>query len=150
VGDPTGLLSMDLPHRPESIGAVRQALTSLNGSLRLLSDERLRDAQLLVSELISNAIRHSGAADAPVHLKVRASSRSMRVDVVDHGSGFDPAGLQAPKLERGGGLGLYIVSSLAHRWGVERGRETTVWFEIDRPDSDIPLPAHPRQGAESH
>jgi anti-sigma regulatory factor (Ser/Thr protein kinase) len=127
---------------------ARKALTSLNGSLHLISEEGLRDAQLLVSELISNAIGHSGPVDTPFHLRVRATPQSMRVDVVDAGSGFDPDAVMAPARGRGGGWGLHIVSSLAHRWGVERGRQTAVWFEIDRPRSDTPLAARPIESAE--
>jgi anti-sigma regulatory factor (Ser/Thr protein kinase) len=149
MGYEGGLLSMDLPGRAESVAAARQALTSLNGSLQLISDERLRDAQLLVSELISNAIRHSGPVDTPVHLRVRATAQSMRVDVIDAGSGFNPDAVPAGLGGRGGGWGLHIVGSLAHRWGVERGRQTAVWFEIDRPTSDTPLPARRIDSAES-
>jgi anti-sigma regulatory factor (Ser/Thr protein kinase) len=149
MGDEGGLLSMDLPGRAESVAAARQALTSLNGSLQLISDERLRDAQLLVSELISNAIRHSGPVDTPVHLRVRATAQSMRVDVIDAGCGFNPDAVPAPVRGRAGGWGLHIVGSSAHRWGVERGRQTAVWFEIDRPTSDMPVPARPLESAES-
>jgi anti-sigma regulatory factor (Ser/Thr protein kinase) len=140
---------MDLPGRAESVAAARTALTSLNGSLQLISDERLRDAQLLVSELISNAIRHSGPVETPVQLRVRATAQSMRVDVIDGGSGFNPDAFPAPVRGRGGGWGLRIVGSLAHRWGVERGRQTAVSFEIDRPTSDTPRPARRIESAEN-
>jgi hypothetical protein len=54
------LLKLDLPDRTEAPSAARKALTALNGSLHLISEERLRDAQLLVSELVANAVRHGG------------------------------------------------------------------------------------------
>ena len=73
-------------------------------------------------------------------MTVRASRTSMRVEVSDRGAGFDPAALHAPSAEHGGGWGVPIVATLAHRWGVERQSETTtVWFEIDRPARDTPL-----------
>jgi anti-sigma regulatory factor (Ser/Thr protein kinase) len=54
------LLSLDLPDRAQAPAAARKALTALNGSLHLVSEARLRDAQLLVSELVGNAVRHGG------------------------------------------------------------------------------------------
>jgi anti-sigma regulatory factor (Ser/Thr protein kinase) len=141
VDDDRALLSLELPGRAEAAAAARQALTSLNGSLHLVSEARLRDAQLLVSELVANAVGHSGPGQTPVRLIVHATAQVVRVDVIDHGAGFDPTTLPAPSLDRGGRWGLPIVSSLAHRWGVVRGPKTTVWFEIDRPGRETPLTA---------
>lgn len=131
--DDGGLLSLDLPDRAQAPAAARKALTALNGSLHLISEERLRDAQLLVSELVANAVRHGGPPGVAVNVTVRAGPQTMRVDVTDRGAGFDPERLPAPSSERGGGWGLPIVAALAHRWGVEHDTNTTVWFEIDRP-----------------
>jgi anti-sigma regulatory factor (Ser/Thr protein kinase) len=118
-------------------------LTALNGSLHLISAERLRDAQLLVSELVANAVRHGGSSGAPVNVSVGASAQTMRVEVTDAGAGFDPTRLAPPSSERAGGWGLPIVAALARRWGVEHGHgtATTVWFEIDRPQRDTPIEA---------
>jgi anti-sigma regulatory factor (Ser/Thr protein kinase) len=142
--DDGALLRLDLPDRAEAPAAARKALTALNGSLHLVSEERLRDAQLLVSELVANAVRHGGHSGATVHVSVRATARTMRVEVSNRGAGFDPERLRAPSHERGGGWGLAIVAVLAHRWGVERDSPTTtVWFEIDRPQRDAPLACEP-------
>lgn len=139
------MLSLDLPARPEAAGAARKALASLNGSLKLVSEARLRDAQLLVSELVANAVRHGGPAATPVALRVHAAPQVMRVEVADHGPGFEPARLRTPQRSQAGGWGLHIVRSLAHRWGVDRDPQTTVWFEIDRPQRQAPLRAHPAE-----
>src|SRR6185295_1422995 len=88
--DDEALLSLDLPSRPEAPAAARKALTALNGALHLISSERLRDAQLLVSEIVANAVRH-GSPDAEiVGIRVRATEAVMRVEVTDPGQGFDP------------------------------------------------------------
>jgi anti-sigma regulatory factor (Ser/Thr protein kinase) len=129
--------------RTEAPAAARKALTALNASLHLISPERLRDAQLLISELVANAVRHGGQPDITVSLIVRASPQTMRVGVTDRGAGFDPARLAAPSRERGDGWGLAIVAALAHRWRVEHDTDTTVWFEIDRPQRDTPIDPHP-------
>jgi anti-sigma regulatory factor (Ser/Thr protein kinase) len=133
------LLTLDLPRRAGAAAAARKALTALNGSLHLVSPARLDDAQLLVSELITNALRHGGRADDKIHMVVRADPQTMRVEVSDFGSGFDPGQLPGASAGRPGGWGLPIVASLAHRWGVERGEAMTIWFEIDRPQRDTPL-----------
>jgi anti-sigma regulatory factor (Ser/Thr protein kinase) len=99
------LLKLDLPDRTEAPSAARKALTALNGSLHLISAERLRDAQLLVSELVANAVRHGGQPGVAVSVTVRASPETMRVEVTDRGTGFDPVQLAVPSRERSGGWG---------------------------------------------
>ena len=140
VSDGGALLALELPNQAEAAGAARNALTALNGSLGLVSSTRLRDVQLLISELVANAFRHADAPGAPVFVAVRASDAVLRVEVRDMGAGFDPASLEPPVAEQGGGWGLRLVGILATRWGVERDAGTTVWFEVDRPRRDEPLP----------
>jgi len=137
------LLELTLPDRPEAPAAARKALASLNGSLHLVSETRLLDAQLMVTELVANAVRHSGRADEPVSMSVRATRAAMRVEVSDSGSGFDRPPALAPPTHRAGGRGLSIVAALAHRWGVDDSATTTVWFEIDRPQHQSPVPIDP-------
>lgn len=52
------MLSLELPSRAEAASAARKALSSLSGALHLISSERLADAQLLVTELVTNAVRY--------------------------------------------------------------------------------------------
>jgi anti-sigma regulatory factor (Ser/Thr protein kinase) len=137
--DDEALLSLDLPSRPEAPAAARKALTSLNGALHLISGERLRDAQLLISEIVANAVRHGSPDPEIVGIRVRATEAVMRVEVTDSGQGFDPARTPGHSLDGSGGWGLEIVAALAHRWGVEQQSATTVWFEIRRPQHDEPL-----------
>ena len=142
--DDEALLRLQLPDRPEAPSAARKALAALNGSLHLISGPRLRDAQLAVSELVANAVRHGGRGGEPIVLTVRATPEVMRVEVCDDGAGFDQApSAEPPKHDRGGGWGLAIVAALGHRWGVDRDAATTVWFEIDRPQREEPLPVEP-------
>jgi anti-sigma regulatory factor (Ser/Thr protein kinase) len=134
------VLTLELPNQAEAVGAARNALTSLNGNLHLVSAERLRDVQLLTSELVANAHRHGGLLDASVHVSVLATDDLLRVEVRDLGDGFDPASLRPPAGTAAGGWGLHLVGILASRWGVARGSGTTVWFEVDRPSRERPIP----------
>jgi anti-sigma regulatory factor (Ser/Thr protein kinase) len=132
-------LTLRLPRRTEAPAAARKALATLNGDLHLVSGARLADAQLLVTELVSNAVRNG--TDDSVALVARVTPSTLRVEVANAGSGFDPAQVPAPSHERPGGWGLRIVDVLAPRWGVEPHADgVLVWFELDRPAADAALP----------
>ena len=136
--DDTALLALQLPSRPEAPSAARKALASLNGALHLISEARLRDAQLLVSELVAKAVRHA-VSDA-VAMTVSATATTFRVEVANSGPAFDASNLPEPSAERAGGWGLRIVDVVTHRWGVTPdGTHLRVWFEIDRPQDSQPL-----------
>jgi anti-sigma regulatory factor (Ser/Thr protein kinase) len=143
VADETALLTLELPPRPEAPAAARKALTSLNGALHLVSDARLRDAQLMATELVANAVVHGGDHEHAVRMEVRADEDTLRVTVIDLGDGFDPDRLTGPLPERAGGWGIPLVDALSHRWGVESATLTSVWFEIDRPQREEPPAAGP-------
>ena len=74
------LLALELPHRAEAGAASRKALTALNGSLHLVSEARLTDAQLLVSELVTNAVRHGDDRGEPIRVRVTADEEVMRIE----------------------------------------------------------------------
>ena len=81
------LLHLELPGTTEAQAAARQALTALNGSLHLLSEERLREVQLVVSELVTNAYRHGAAQEAPIHCRCSRPETCSRCEISDPGSG---------------------------------------------------------------
>src|SRR3954470_20866161 len=105
------LLNLRLPARPEAASAARKALAALNGDLHLISEERLGDTQLLLSELVTNTVKASN--DGAVRLGVHATDSTLRVAVTNSGGAFDPKELAAPSYERAGGWGLRIVDVLA-------------------------------------
>jgi anti-sigma regulatory factor (Ser/Thr protein kinase) len=89
------------------------------------------DAVLVLSEILSNALKHAKPLEAG---KIRVSwdldSGSLRVEVTDGGSPTRPQAAR-PSLSAVGGRGLGIVSSLVSDWGVSRvPGETTVWAEL--------------------
>lgn len=84
----------------------------------------MESATLLVSEVVSNALRH-GAPDAPISLACRVEGETLRTAVLNRGPRFDPADAASA------GYGLRLVAALSRRWGarpVEGGME--VWFEV--------------------
>jgi anti-sigma regulatory factor (Ser/Thr protein kinase) len=120
---------VDLARDPDSPAEARRALGEVSDHL---SPRRLEDAQLLVSELVTNAIRHAGLDDdAVIRLVVVTGDRALRIEVCDPGQGFEVTEPE-PDPGRPSGWGLYLVRELSDRWGVERNAVTRVWFELDR------------------
>jgi anti-sigma regulatory factor (Ser/Thr protein kinase) len=114
--------------------SARNALLALEGRLR---DDVLNDIRLLVSELVTNSVRHSGVAPhVPVRMQVQVTESTVRVEVADRGQGFEPVPRDADR-SRPGGWGLYLVDQLADRWGVARDHLNRVWFEMDCDDSCV-------------
>jgi anti-sigma regulatory factor (Ser/Thr protein kinase) len=94
----------------------------------------LQDLLLLASELVTNSVLHAGVGpDAEIGVLVSVSDELIRVAVSDPGSEQTPH-IVEPDPAEPGGMGLFMVERLSHRWGVERrgSRGTTVWFEIER------------------
>ena len=120
-------ITLALPALPDSIPVARHVLDRLGDSV---GEPMLEDLRLLVSEVVTNSIRH-GPGGQIVELRVSVDGRVARVEVEDAGPGFEPP--VQDDAERTAGWGLMLVDRLADRWGISSARTTTVWFEIDRP-----------------
>ena len=113
--------------RPAAIGRARHDVEDALAAADV--DSRTAgDLLLLVSELVTNAVRHAGTERFEVRLDV--SPERVRVEVHDDGEGFEPR--IAPRSDGGGGYGLFIVDRIADRWGVERDGGGLIWLEVDR------------------
>ena len=117
-----------LPPTPEAPNKARRVVKdSLSGA----PEEILEAATLLVSELVTNSIRHSGVAPHDsVLLRIAKRPSGIRIEVADWGRGFKIQPRSIP-LDQAGGWGLPLVARLAERWGVQTGPPTTVWFELN-------------------
>ena len=89
---------------------------------------RIDDARLLLSELVTNAVRH-GEGAGPIELAVRCEDRLLHVEVHDNGPGFAPPERTADS-PLDSGWGLYLVRTLSDRWGVAADGSDCVWFEL--------------------
>jgi anti-sigma regulatory factor (Ser/Thr protein kinase) len=120
-------LSLRLDRSPEAAAKARRGLANLRGDLDPPLMETLR---LLVTELVTNSVKHTGAST--VVLKVLVGSNAVLTEVTDAGPGFDPAETGTPSPDHTG-WGLFLVERLAQRWGVtQNGGGTKVWFELRR------------------
>jgi anti-sigma regulatory factor (Ser/Thr protein kinase) len=109
--------------------AARRAIVAGDGNLPSAVRE---DVLLLVTELVSNAVRHSGVGpDGPLEVELQCWRQRVRVEVVDPGT--DPTQIRPGRAtDDAGGFGLVLVDRIAARWGVRRGpSRTCVWFEIE-------------------
>jgi anti-sigma regulatory factor (Ser/Thr protein kinase) len=124
--------SIDLPRELDSAATARHQVDQLADRL---GEEQLGDVRLLVSELVTNSLRHAQLApDESITLNVNLDDRLIRVEVTDPGRGFELDGHPGDP-DTVEGWGLYLVETLADRWGVERspqGTANVVWFELDR------------------
>jgi anti-sigma regulatory factor (Ser/Thr protein kinase) len=118
-------IDVELPSTPAAPARARGALDQIADRL---SAERMRDVRLLVSELVTNAVRH--ADGEAVRLVVALTGGTLRIEVHDPGRGFE---LKPPPDDplRASGWGLVLVEELADRWGVDHSPRTRVWFEMD-------------------
>jgi anti-sigma regulatory factor (Ser/Thr protein kinase) len=121
-------IEVELDSGPDAAAEARAAIGVLD---RDADADALDDLRLLVSEVVTNSVRHAGApGSAKIGLAVSVVDDVVRAEVTDGGPGFQPSPRDAPELEAGG-WGLHLVDRLASRWGVERGRPARVWFEVE-------------------
>lgn len=118
-------VTLDLPVGVDAPAAARRALDGIHHGF---DDELEYTVKLLISELVTNSVKHCG--QGCVQVEIETIDGNIRVDVIDCGPSFVPAPRVA-ELDVAGGWGLVLVEQLASRWGsVENSAH--VWFEIDR------------------
>jgi anti-sigma regulatory factor (Ser/Thr protein kinase) len=115
---------MRLVLKPDELapGKARARVSRLGSTLGPRHD----DVVLVISELVTNCVRHS-ASDQAIEMTVDSSDTTIRIEVLDRGVGFVPIDSM-----RGGGLGLKIVDRVAANWGVFTNGHCTVWVEISK------------------
>ena len=119
-----------LPFAASSVGVARRRLVS-DLMTAGIYDSAVCDVALVISELLSNALRH--AAPLPgseIRVAWRIDEESVQVSVSD-GGGMTVPELGEPTPGATGGRGLRIVEKLSRRWGTSTGDDgTTVWAEV--------------------
>jgi anti-sigma regulatory factor (Ser/Thr protein kinase) len=91
-------------------------------------EDTLSGIELVVSELVTNSVRHGPGAPITLRL-VSEAGGGIAGEVEDHGDG--EVAIRELDLQAGtGGLGLPLVDRLTSAWGV-RPDSTHVWFRFD-------------------
>jgi anti-sigma regulatory factor (Ser/Thr protein kinase) len=109
-------LVLRLPASMASVASARRAVERL----AFVSDELRDDVKILVTELLTNAVRHSRSAeDSSLIVRIGGSPDRVLIEVIDPGPCFEARDVSAEPGLTERGMGLRIVSRLAHRWGSE-------------------------------
>jgi serine/threonine-protein kinase RsbW len=115
---------MAVPCDPRAPAAVRHALDCREDIGWVLGD-----AMLVASELVTNAVLHSGCSDnETIEVRVEVRPERLRISVRDPGRSGRNAEVRSGQLV--GGWGLRVVEQLADRWGSERAEGYQVWAEV--------------------
>ena len=118
---------MRLGSGPEAAAEARRAIAKLRADLDPPLLETLR---LLVTELISNSVRHTAGDE--LTLRVAIGKSAVLTEVTDDSPIFDETCVEHAG-DRDTGWGLFLVQRLAQSWGVKRdGPTKRVWFELRR------------------
>lgn len=120
-----------LPHAPTSVSAARRHLSADLYASGVL-DSVIDDATVIVSELLSNSLRHARPLPSgQIQVAWCREGDAVEVAVTDGGSMTEPR-RGRPALSSLGGRGLGIVESLSESWGVRHddGGVTTVWAQL--------------------
>jgi anti-sigma regulatory factor (Ser/Thr protein kinase) len=116
---------------PTAPVAARRALEGLSGHLE---DDVLERSALVISEVVTNSVRHAGLTAAQrIDIEIALLPERLRIEVTDGGGGFQPPATFTPNRDgRPGGWGLALVDQLADRWGTDFSHGTGIWCEFDR------------------
>jgi serine/threonine-protein kinase RsbW len=134
-------LTLSVPATPTAVASARhQAAEAIQGWEADLDDEVVHTAGLVISELVTNAVRYAGCGQ--VSMEVRIIEAVLRVEVCDSNPVLPRPGFPDEHSENG--RGLFLVAALTDRYGAEptpTGKRC--WAEIDlstSPDQEIAAP----------
>ena len=114
-------------------GSIPRARDALEALRPQIGDQRIDDLRLVVSELVTNSVRHANlGAEDRITLRVDAGPSVIRVEIHDRGPGFEAVATPASMYQESG-WGLYLIEQISERWGVSSDAGgTTVWLELAR------------------
>ncbi|WP_308295691.1 ATP-binding protein [Streptomyces odontomachi] len=118
-----------LPSRPESAATARRLAQLVVLRQWGLGPRLTEETVLLVSELVGNAVRHTGARTFGLRMRYLRARHCIRVELRDPSRGL-PCLMPVQELDVSG-RGLYLVDEFSDRWGVDlepHGKAT--WFEM--------------------
>ncbi|MEV4748622.1 ATP-binding protein [Streptosporangium sp. NPDC049248] len=121
---------------PVQVASVPQARSYVRDLLDGVGHPCADDALLLLSELVTNSVRHSDSGRTPdgrITIAVAHHNGTLHIDVIDAGSsaGQRPRVCPDADPDSGGGRGLWLVQQLSSDWGwYETSAGRVVWFQL--------------------
>jgi serine/threonine-protein kinase RsbW len=123
---PMRSLELLLPPEATAPAEARAVVEAIGSDL---PESVLIDAKLLLTEVVTNAIKHAGPTMQAVIIRIMRN-HIIRVEVVDPGPMFNPDP-RPPGTGARSGRGLFLVDAVANAWGVEPNETgKKVWFEL--------------------
>ena len=121
-----GFLSLRVRCDSRAPRSVRESLAATHDGGWSLEDELL-----VVSELVTNAVQHSGCTSAhDLRIDIGRRRDSLLISVHDPGLSGDAAEPVRSVRAEPGGWGLQLIERLSLRWGSERPDGYRVWAEL--------------------
>ncbi|MFF2020644.1 ATP-binding protein [Streptomyces sp. NPDC058171] len=140
-----------LPRHPASVALARHRVREhLVAWGRTAGDGPLDDTVLLVSELVTEAVRHGPLLEREFEVAITAlADGGCFIEVTDENGTVPGAANRADGPGAGPARGRRLLEALAEVWGVWHGgrRGTTVWALV--PSRQLPLPTAPDGGDDS-
>jgi serine/threonine-protein kinase RsbW len=128
-------IELEIPARPEYVALARLVISSLASARRDLTDDRVDDLKVAVSEACTNAIEAHHSAETDDSVVIRCTERDDRLEVAiqDRGTGFDPETLpehppvtDPERLNFERGLGIPLIKTLVDDVSISSSREGTM------------------------
>jgi anti-sigma regulatory factor (Ser/Thr protein kinase) len=118
-----------VPTTKDAPALARRAVDALEGHL---NPEHLDNVRLIVSELVSNVVKHSGKApEETFDVEVTVAPDLVTGSICDIGTWFPgPEPVAEPHGGSAEGFGLFTIDQLSSSWGIEEGTPNCVWFEL--------------------
>ncbi len=127
------ICTVRVPADASSVGRVRKEIVADLGN-RDLSEDLVGEAEIVASELLTNAVRHARPlSDGTIRVRWKIRGDVVEVEVTDGGGATVPR--PAPRtVWLSSGRGLRIVRAMAHEWGVTEDRTgNVVWATLGGP-----------------
>ena len=122
-------LDLEFVPRGAAVRTARDATAVVDPEL---TPARQEDLRLLVSEIVTNSVRHRDLDDEGwIRLRISCGDGCVRVEVHNPGTSISFERSAKAGALRESGWGMYLLEQIADRWGVTRNGTTCVWFEID-------------------
>jgi two-component sensor histidine kinase len=130
---PPGALSLDVPIALGAVAPRTARKTVADALTGRVSSAMVQRAKLVVSELVTNSLVHSGAGEgAEVTVTLRSGAHGCRIEVQDPGRQDGVIAPRLPDRVNGGGMGLIVVDAMCAQRGVLRDEDgsSRVWAEL--------------------
>jgi hypothetical protein len=112
---------------PAVLGSCAQARRLVTTACAEWTNPDADAAELVADELVTNAVRHGRG---PIHMRLRARSTSIRIEVSDRSA--DPPSLRDPAPDAVDGRGLSLIGATAAAWGyTPSGAGKTIWAAVN-------------------